>query len=109
MQNKSRTRTDVQWIVSSVSLAVTLGLWGLFAGHEKKGVGVTGQVAITPPTEQVVVSQPQQPGLVPGQVLLFGGTAPQPQQTVVITRTRSKGGGGGGGGGPAASTHSSHP
>src|SRR5512140_1088928 len=96
MQNKTRNRTDVQWVISSVSLAVTLGLWGLFAGHEKKGAGVVGQVAFDQPADQqVVVSQPQM--LAPGQVLLFSGTAPQPQsqQQVVVTQSRSKHRGGG--------------
>src|SRR5512138_4025267 len=105
MQNKPRSRTDVQWVISSVSLAVTLGLWGLFAGHEKKGAGVVGQVATDPQTDQqVIVTQPQM--LVPGQVLLFGGTAPQPaqQQQTVVTRTRTKHGSG-----ATASTGSSKP
>ena len=107
MQNKPKSRTDVQWVISSLSLAVTLGLWGLFASHEKKVAGVDAQVAVPPqPTEQtVIVSQP--PQLLPGQKLLFGGTAPQP--STVIVRTRSRGGGGGGGGGGSAHTGSSHP
>lgn len=106
MQNKPRNRTDVQWVISSVSLAVTVGLWGLFAGHEKKGAGVTADVALTPPTDQqVVVSQPQM--LAPGQVLLFGGTAPQPPvQQVIVSQGRSKHRGGGG---ATTSTGSSRP
>ncbi len=113
MQNKPRSRTDVQWVISSVSLAVTLGLWGLFVGREKQGAGVAGQVAFTSPqTDQVVVTQAQPQLLAPGQVLLFGGTAPQAQQTTVtqtITTSRTRRGGGGGGGGPVTTTHSSHP
>jgi hypothetical protein len=107
MQNKSRSRTDVQWVISSVSLAVTLGLWGLFAGHEKRGAGVVADAALTLPTDQpVVVTQPQM--LAPGQVLLFGGTAPQPQvqQQVTVTQGRSKHRGGGG---ATTSTGSSKP
>src|SRR5512146_2431453 len=99
MQNKVRSRTDVQWVVSSVSLAVTMGLWGLFASQEKKGAGVAAEAVIAPPPqEQVLVPQPQM--LAPGQVLLFGGTAPQPQvqQQVIVTQSqgRTKRGGGGG-------------
>jgi hypothetical protein len=108
MQNKPRSRTDVQWVISSVSLAVTLGLWGLFVGHEKRGAAVAGQVAFTPPqTDQVVVTQPQL--LAPGQVLLFGGTAPQTQQTVVTQTSGQNRSRRGGGGGPVTSTHSSRP
>ncbi len=115
MQNKPRSRTDVQWVISSISLAVTLGLWALFVGNEKRGAGVAAQVAFTSPPDQVIVTQTQtQPQLLaPGQVLLFGGTAPQTQQTVTtqtITQTRSRrGGGGGGGGGAVTSTGSSKP
>ncbi len=109
MQNKPRSRTDVQWVISSVSLAVTLGLWGLFVGHEKRGAGVAAQVAFAPQTDQVIVTQTQPQLLAPGQVLLFGGTAPQTQQTVItqtVTQGRSRHGGGGGG---SVSTGSSHP
>ncbi len=109
MQNKPRGRTDVQWVISSVSLAVTLGLWGLFVGHEKRGAGVAAQVAFTAPPDQVIVTQTQPQLLAPGQVLLFGGTAPQAQQTVTtqtITQTRTHRGGGGG---AVTSTGSSRP
>ncbi len=112
MQNKPKSRTDVQWILSSLSLAVTLGLWGLFTSADKKGAGVSGQADLVQPTtepQQVVITQQPQM-LQPGQVLLFNGTAPQQQQTVV--RTVGGGGGhrsGGGGGGAVTSTHSSHP
>ena len=111
IQRKSRTRTDIQWIISSVSLAVTLGLWGLLASGQKKGAGVAGEVQVVAPPDQVVVTQSQAQTLLPGQVLLFSGTAPQTSQTsqttqtVVTSKRRNKGGGGGG----ATSTHSSHP
>lgn len=113
MQNKSRTRTDVQWIISSVSLAVTLGLWGLLSSGQKKVAGVAGEVQVAPPPDQVVVTATQTQTLLPGQVLLFGGTSPQPAQTIVKTVTTNSGGStkrhGGGGGGGAASTGSSRP
>ncbi len=110
--SKSRARTDVQWILSSLSVAITVGLWGLFASDAKKVAGVAGQVTIAPPPDQVVVIQPQPQTLLPGQVLLLGGTVPQPQaqlgqpQIVVTTKPRHKGGSSGS---PAASTGSSHP
>ncbi len=113
MQNKSRARTDVQWILSSLSLAVTLGLWGMFASGAKKGAAVSAQVTLVSPPNQVILTQPQAQTLLPGQVLLLGGTAPQSPttttQTVVTSQPRHHGGGGGGGGAPAASTGSSHP
>lgn len=115
MQNKPKSRTDVQWVIASVSLAATLGLGGLFASSEKQGAGVQGQAnLVQPPDPQqvVVTQQTQSQALLPGQVLLFGGTAPQlsSQTTVVTTVTggttkhRS-----GGGSKPAASTGSSKP
>lgn len=110
--SKSRARTDVQWIISSVSIAITLGLWGLFASDAKKVAGVAAQVTIAPP-DQAVATQPQVQTLLPGQVLLFEGTAPQPQvqpaqpQTIAPAKPRHKSGGGSSG--PAASTGSSHP
>ena len=112
--NKPRTHTDVQWIISSLSLAATLGLWGLFASSEKQGAGVSSQVTFQdPPTQQQVVITQQPPMLQPGQVLLLGGNVPQPTQSTVTTTitTSSRGGGGGGGGGgkPSGKTHSSHP
>ncbi|HEX8992531.1 MAG TPA: hypothetical protein VF784_12705 [Anaerolineales bacterium] len=111
--SKSRARTDVQWIISSVSIAITLGLWGLFASDAKKVAGVAAQVTIAPPPDQVVATQPRVQTLLPGQVLLFEGTAPKPQvqpvqpQTIVTAKPRHKSGGGSSG--PAASTGSSHP
>src|SRR5512143_1745395 len=107
MQSKPHNRTDVHWVISSVSLALTLGLWSLFVSQEKRGAGVAGQADVAPQTtDQVVITQPQM--LVPGQVLLFGGTAPQPQQQVTVTQTRTKHRGGGGGG-ATTSTGSSKP
>jgi hypothetical protein len=119
MQNKPKSRTDVQWVISSVSLAATVGMWGLFASADKQGAGVSGQANLVQPTadppQQVVVSQQPQ-ALLPGQVLLFGGTAPQPSQSAITTITgttnntspnvkhRS-----GGGGKPVTSTGSSKP
>ena len=49
MQNKSKSRSDVQWVISSISLAATLGLWGLFASADKKGAGVSGQATLVQP------------------------------------------------------------
>ena len=105
MQNKTKSWTDIQLIFSSISVAFTLGLWSLFASHEKTGAKVVGEFTV-PSQPEVVSSAP--PDLQPGQVLLLGGTAPQPQQIVVIRKPGEVGEGGGGGGG-APSTGSSKP
>jgi len=99
MQNrsapKSKSWTDIQMIISSIAIAITLGLWSLFSGPQKKNASVTGEVIVPPqPQNTSVVTQPQ---LAPGQKLLFGGTAPR-QKVVVV----NGGGGGGGGAAPAA-------
>ena len=117
MHNKSKNWTDVQLIISSISVALTIGFWGLFASREKSGAGVNGEVTLPTQPETLVLST--SPGLLPGQKLLFSGISPQslsqlqtptpakPQQIVITARKH--GGGGGGGGGSHASTGSSHP
>ena len=118
MHNKSKSWTDVQLIISSFSIAITLGFWGIFASREKPVVGVSGQASF-PQQPDALVSSPA-PALLPGQKLLFSGTSPQiltqvqPQATVqpqqIIVPARKHGGkGGGGGGNPNAGTGSSHP
>jgi hypothetical protein len=121
MHNKSKNWTDIQWIISSFSIAITLGLWGTFASHEKSGASVSGQVVVPTQTDQIVTSTTTL--LLPGQKLLFGGSAPlvqsqtqtqpqiqpQPPQVIVTARKHGGGGGGGGGGSPHAGSGSSHP
>ena len=123
MPNKSRNWTDVKLIISSFSIAITLGIWGIFASHEKTGAGVTGEVAL-PSQPDPLVSDPPSPGLLHGQVLLFGGAnlqqpaqpqaqvQAQPTQIIIVRKKHGgngNGGGGGGGGGGATSSGSSHP
>ena len=113
MQNKSKNLTDVQLIISSISVALTLGFWGLFASHEKTGTGVTGDAQMPAQPEALVSTQPTFPTtLLPGQKLLFSGVAPatpqQPQQPAAATSGRRGRGGGRGGGGGHAKTGSSH-
>ena len=97
MQNKSvpKSWTDIQMIISSIAIAITLGLWSLFSGPQKKNASVTGEMIVPPQTSTVNTTVVTQPQLVPGQKLLLGGTAPK-QKVVVVN-----GGGGGGGGGVA--------
>jgi len=118
MNNKSKGWTDVQLIISSFSIAITLGFWGLFASNEKSGTGVTGQVALPTQPDPPVSSSP---ALLPGQKLLFGGTniqllsqqqpqvQAQPTPIIIIRKKHGGNGGGGGGGGAQAGTGSSHP
>jgi len=120
MNNKSKGWTDVQLIISSFSIALTLGFWGLFASQEKSGTGVTGEVSL--PTQPDPLVSSSSPALLPGQKLLFGGTnlqllsrqqpqvQAQPTPIIIIRKKHGgNGGGGGGGGGAQASTGSSHP
>jgi hypothetical protein len=118
MHNKTKSWTDVQLIISSFSIALTLGFWGLFASQDKSGSGVTGEIAVPTQPDPVISTAP--PVLLPGQKLLFGGTSPQslsqlqtkptPQQVIITVKKHGGGGSGGGGGaGAHAGTGSSHP
>ncbi len=119
MHNKSKNWTDVELIISSISVALTIGFWGFFASREKSGVGVTTEVTVPTQPDAFVSSAPV--GLLPGQKLLFSGISPQslsqlqtpmptkPQQIVITVKKHGGGGGGGGGSGTHASTGSSHP
>ena len=120
MPNKSKGWTDVQLIISSFSIAVTLGFWGLFASRDKSGTGVTGEVTIPTQPDSVASSQASSPSpaLLPGQKLIFSGTniqsftqsqAPTQTPPTQIIVTVKKHGGGGGGGSPHAGSGSSHP
>jgi hypothetical protein len=133
MHNKPRNWTDVKLIISSFSIAITLGVWGLFASHEKSGSGVSGVAAVGSQQPDMLVSTNNtttSPGLLlPGQKLLFGTnlqsatqlqsqllTQPQvqaqPTPAIVVRKKHGgngNGGGGGGGGGSVTSSHSSHP
>lgn len=111
MQNKTRNWTDVELIISSVSVALTLGFWGLFASRQKTGADVVGQVAlVSSSTNNSITSQTGVPtSLVTGQTIFFGAATPPPLvSSQPKPRHRGGGGGGGGGGGAAASTGSSH-
>jgi uncharacterized membrane protein YgcG len=128
MHNKNKNWNDIKLILSSFSVALTLGIWGLFASQEKSGKGVTGE-AVLPPQPDPLVSAPpaalSSSVLLPGQILLFGGTnlqsaaqlqsqaTAQPTPVIVVRKKHGGrgdgGGGGGGGGGSVTSSGSSHP
>ena len=104
MTNKTRNWTDVELIISSISIALTVGFWGLFASRQKVGADVLGQVSFASgsgvPTPLSTTSVP--PTLVPGQTVFFGTGLATPQplaQTASQPKPRRKGGGGSGGGG----------
>jgi hypothetical protein len=107
MQNKSsKGWADVQLIIGSISIALTLGFWGLFASREKAVSGVSASVALPSQPDPVVAAPP---ALLPGQKLLFAGTAgTTPQVPPVVTNAKRRRGGGGGGG-AVTTTSSSRP
>lgn len=114
MRNKPRNWTDVQLIISSISIAFTLGFWSLLASRGKAVVGVAGDASMPTQPDGAVPSGVA--SLVPGQVILLGGASTQtPAPLVVQSRPARRregsgggsGGAGGGGGGAAASTKSS--
>ena len=113
--NKSRNWTDVELIISSVSVALTLGFWGVFASRQKIGADVVGQVSLVPGAGNSLTTASAPPTvLAPGQTIFFGVSTPQPPAPLASQpqpRRRGGGGGGrgggGGGGGAVASTKSS--
>jgi hypothetical protein len=102
-RGKARNWKDIELIVASISVAATLGLWGLWSSPKKTTASVSGVADLPAPPEDPAAAAPM---LLPGQVLYLGGAAPQaPSQVSNQPRQRRKRGGGGGGGG--ASTGSS--
>lgn len=101
---KARSWKDAQLIISSISLGLTLGLWGLWSAREKHVSGVQDEAVL--PERPVTAAPEPEPMLVPGQTLYLMAPAPQSTSTVSNQeqpkrRNRDKGGGGGGGGGGA--------
>ena len=105
MQSKTRNWTDVQLIISSISIALTLGFWGLIASREE-AVAVAESEALLPVVSPSPV--PTVDSLVPGQILYLSTAAPaSPAPVTDQPRSRRRDGDGGGGGGADASTGSS--
>ena len=109
-RNPLRNWNDVQLLMATASVAITLGLWNLFAGPDRetaiqraeeeasaRAVEVQAEQAIAAPAVEAAPQQTQD------GVLLLGGAAPQTQ--IVVQASGGRGGGGGGGG--ATSTRSS--
>ncbi len=114
MQNKSKSWTDVQLIISSVSVALTLGFWSLFSSTAKLKSGVTDSTDFGSqlPT---TVAQTSSDLLLPGQILLLGGAqgtatpSALSAQTQQLTKPKSTGGTSTKKSGGVTSTSSSHP
>jgi hypothetical protein len=93
----SRKWTDVQLFLATAAMALTLGLWNMFASPDRAVVKVNIQPTVQPPqpvAEQPAVVAPTPAGPVK---ILLGGTAPQTQ--IIVNTGGGNGGGGGGGGG----------
>jgi hypothetical protein len=97
-RSKPRNGKDVQLIVSSISVAISLGLWSMWASREESKPAVTETPP--PPTEVLATATPA-PMLLPGQILYLSTASPQTNSPVVNQEKprRRKGGDGGGGGG----------
>jgi hypothetical protein len=112
-RNKGRKWKDVQLILSSISVALTLGLWGLWASRAR--AGEIKASATEAPTDSSPAAAAEAPPMLPGQVIYLAGATLQPTPEPVVVsqpdnskhRRGDKGGGGGGGGGGQASTGSS--
>jgi hypothetical protein len=114
MANKPTARNwnDVQLILATTSMALSLGLWNLFAGPDREAAVTRAQqeaaqqeaaqpaipASLVTPTP--AISAP--PTLQGNTPILLGGSAPQ---TRIVVQSGGKGGGGGGG--RATSTRSS--
>jgi hypothetical protein len=98
MANKPTARNwnDIQIVIATISMALTLGLWNLFAGPDRETALKRAQEQAQAQPTQPMVQSPSavivQPGPTPlgDGVLLLGGSAPQ--TTVIV-----QGGGNGGG------------
>ena len=114
-----RSWFDIQIVIMTISMAVVLALWNLFAGPDREAAAqkaaeefANQQNQLAQQPEPVVVSPALSPQPVPaaveapqpGEKIMLGGAAPQ---TRIVIQRGSKGGGGGGGGGGATSTSSS--
>jgi hypothetical protein len=117
MNNKNKPAAkswnEIEILLSTIAIALTLGLWNLFASSRKPADTSTDANATLPPQQDtpiVVTITPTPPlMLLPGQTLLLGGVLPSaiPSQPTVVTTTNSNNNGGGASHPPK--THSSHP
>ncbi|CAG0992337.1 hypothetical protein ANAEL_02372 [Anaerolineales bacterium] len=105
----SRNWNDIQLVIATGSMALTLALWNLFAGPDRETAMKRAQEKADLPPQPAQTAAPAaevkptlQAPIMPAGPILLGGSAPQ--TTIVI---RKGGGGGGDGGGGVTSTGSS--
>jgi len=107
MTNKPSRRnwSDVQIVIATVSMAVTLAFWNMFAGPDRAAAGQRAQEQTANPIQPVTSTSPLvSPARLSDGKVFFGGSAPQTQ---IIVHNSGGNGGGGGGGGVVTSTKSS--
>lgn len=97
----SRNWNDIQIVIAAVSMALTLGLWNVFAGPDRETALQRTQIQPTQPiqpTQADPASTIAQPTPLGDGVLLLGGSAPQ--TTVIVqggsANNNASGGGTGG-------------
>jgi hypothetical protein len=106
---------DIQVAIATISMAITLVFWNMFAGPDREAAAKRAQEQTEIPPQPTVTAQPivaaqsivtAQPTPLGDGKILFGGNAPQ---TTIIVQTGGRNGGGGasGGGGGVTSTRSS--
>lgn len=110
MANKpgSRNWNDIQVAIATISMAVTLAFWNIFAGPDRASAEKRAQEQAAIPPQPAVAAAPIiiAPSTPMGDgTILFGGSAPQTQ--IIVQSGGGNGNGGGGGGGPVTSTKSS--
>ena len=108
----SRNWNDIQIALAATAMAVTLGLWNVFAEPDlaRAKEKANEPAAPPPPTEAPVIADA--PTILPQVKIMLGGVAPQTTVIVQAPSTRRQnringGGGGGGGGGAVTSTRPS--
>ncbi len=114
MQNRSKSWADIQMIISSIAVAVTMGFWSLFSSSQKLTAGAAGTANLSDQSDSSHATASNDM-LLPGQVMLLNGSqspTPAAQQTVPAKKPsvrRNNGGGGGGSSGGGSHTGSSKP
>jgi hypothetical protein len=92
MGNKPIVRNwnDIQIVIATISMALTLVFWNLFAGPDRETALERVQTHPTQPIGQPPTPVITQPTPLGDTVLLLGGNAPQ---TTIIVQSGNNGGG----------------
>ncbi|MFZ5877833.1 MAG: hypothetical protein ACOY0R_00535, partial [Chloroflexota bacterium] len=79
----SRNWSDIQMFLAAMAMALTLGLWNLFAGPDRVQALArqNAETALQPPTAEAapVTLAPAAPTPIPQGKIILGGQAPQTQ------------------------------